>query len=354
MNRILRSGGSKVVWVGAVALAFLSDAVQAQPKPEPPPYEVVDWQTVLRECAGTARAITNEKDVECVKRVVARMPKFNPERRELFGKYYDPQKYLKNRLSDPVWSHVGGTHLTLQRIPAPEYLAYPDAKRPNLPPPNLDKHYSRWIKPEDYFKALCKHEAGEVISRTVEGVAGVYQIRPRPKVSDDALTDPYVLEDPYGDTTFENALGLFLGQGNFSFAEAPGAAPYTERRPNAAFLRFTLPDERSSTPQIAEVTQIDARYGYTWREFTGIRERELGISGGDLIVVDLRTGEVLGHKRGFVRSAITDRTLGGRVWRGAAACPAYAGNGGAMVGKDINMTYWFLRKVLKPIEKKGN
>ena len=92
---------------------------------------------------------------------------------------------------------------------------------------------------------------------------------------------------------------------------------------------------------------VDARYGYLWRENTGIRERELGIAGGDLIVVELESGEILGYLRGFTRSLITQRTLGGHNWRSAGACPLIESDRGRY-GKDIDTPFWFLRKVMKP------
>ncbi len=370
MNQALKRLLRGVVLAGLAVLVCVDSAAQAQPMPEPPPYEVVDWRTVHAECEklGTSRALT-ERQIECVKSVVARMPKFDPAKRELFGRYYDPQKYLAARLEE-TWGNAAGTWRTLQRIPAPEYWPYPEAKRPNLPPPNLDKHYRSGIGAEEYFKALCTHEAGEFINRVVEGVEGVYQIRPRPNASDDALQDPYVLEDPYGYTPGEGRgepVYDFARKGGYNFVEAPSVAyagAWAKRwsgyeysrsveEPKKSYSQFNVPNFEKLGFSRLELDKPDSQYGYTWRETTGPRERELGIAGGELIVVDLRTGEVLGYRRGFARSPVANRLLGGRNWRSTENCPIYATKYGS-TSKDEDMASLFVAKVLKPAVQKGN
>ena len=60
-----------------------------------------------------------------------------------------------------------------------------------------------------------------------------------------------------------------------------------------------------------------ARYGFTWRGITRLNDREMGIAGGELIVLDLETSEVLGFRRIF--KATTISTLGA-WWLTAANC----------------------------------
>lgn len=54
-------------------------------------------------------------------------------------------------------------------------------------------------------------------------------------------------------------------------------------------------------PVVEAVNEIRSRYGYMWR---GIErssyDRELGVGGGEVLVFDLQTNEVLGVRRNFV------------------------------------------------------
>lgn len=88
--------------------------------------------------------------------------------------------------------------------------------------------------------------------------------------------------------------------------------------------------------------QITSRYGVVWRGITRPRDRELGIAGSELLVLDLRTNEILGVRRGFaLGGAYNYPHVGkGRLnWRGAAACPA----------RDLNSNWSvFIESVVQP------
>jgi hypothetical protein len=84
---------------------------------------------------------------------------------------------------------------------------------------------------------------------------------------------------------------------------------------------------------------LRSRYGYTWRGITHFMGLDLGIAGGELIVLDLHTNNVLAVHRGFVRAVLDDRVPGGFRW--AHICP-----------KDktrLLFTYEFISRVLKPL-----
>jgi hypothetical protein len=66
----------------------------------------------------------------------------------------------------------------------------------------------------------------------------------------------------------------------------------------------------------------------------------MGIAGGELAVVDLETGEVLGLRRGF---GITE--MNNINWEAMPVCPQYPDRG---FNKDVFFTEWFLRQVLVP------
>ena len=91
---------------------------------------------------------------------------------------------------------------------------------------------------------------------------------------------------------------------------------------------------------IEEVLTVKSQYGYTWRGVKRLHDRELGIVGGELIVMDLQSNEVLAVRRGYIRSGDVRNNLTGVWWLGGHVCPAY---------KHANAyTYEFLSKVLKP------
>jgi hypothetical protein len=63
----------------------------------------------------------------------------------------------------------------------------------------------------------------------------------------------------------------------------------------------------------------------------------MGIAGGELIVLDLQTMEVMGVRRGYA------------IWNGAwtaRVCPRYGYNGGE--DKGTRFSSWFLAKVARP------
>jgi hypothetical protein len=75
---------------------------------------------------------------------------------------------------------------------------------------------------------------------------------------------------------------------------------------------------------VMPVPAHQSRYGYTWRGISRPQDRELGIAGGELIVIDLRNNEVLGYRRGFVITGNVKNVFTGIWWRTAGACPQNA------------------------------
>ena len=85
-------------------------------------------------------------------------------------------------------------------------------------------------------------------------------------------------------------------------------------------------------------TKRKARYGLTWRGIKRPHDREMGIAGGELIVLDLETNEVLAVRRGYALYA--------GQWQLTPACPKYGYEGGW--DKFGSFTYWFVGKVVRP------
>jgi len=223
-----------------------------------------------------------------------------------------------------------------------------------------DSGYKSGMTPEQYFDHLCKTEAGEFIYKTVENVEGLYMMRPRKEATDYELQHLYALEDPYGHTNGEATTGeyKFVSPNRYSYLERPTQPPRynaithrfawedkTDQQKLEGYERFTGYDSRHLESMKKEsVKQVQSRYGFTWRGITRPHDRELGIAGGELLVLNLETKEVLGVRRGYIRSG-NIRNLTGIWWLTGQACPAYGYRNGR--NKDFDFSYWFIGKVLK-------
>ena len=250
-----------------------------------------------------------------------------------------------------------------------------------------DSGYKPGMTTKEYFEHLCKTEAGEFIFKTVDNVEGIMQMRPRPLGTDDELHHLYALEDPYGEKYGEefsmgpNALKPGTIQGsyvnpwfsdavktqdfkkitykryrpdqNYKFLEKAIPASFRNPGDGARYLRYTRPNTdklvfendqymypRDQQPPLIEerVKELKSRYGFTWRGIRRPHDREMGIAGGELIILDVQTNEVLAVRRGYLASGRTRDTVGGIWWLGAAACPP----------RPVIAVGELLHKVLKP------
>lgn len=222
-----------------------------------------------------------------------------------------------------------------------------------------DSGYKPGMTSEQYFDHLCKTEAGEFIYKTVENVDGLYMMRPRKEATDDELSHLYALEDPYGHTNGEATMGEydFVSPNRYVYLERPAQPPRfnlathqfdrnSGERRLEGYERFTGYDSRHLESMKRDSAQsLRSRYGFTWRGITRPHDRELGIAGGELMVLDLETKDVLGARRGYIRSR-NMKNLTGIWWLTGQACPTYGYRGGR--NKDFDFSYWFIGKVLKP------
>jgi hypothetical protein len=243
-----------------------------------------------------------------------------------------------------------------------------------------DSGYKPGMTPQEYFDHLCKTEAGEFIFKTVEDVDGIMQMRPRAEATDYMLQHLYALEDPYGETYGEEfnmgpdalktgiqdgyvnppnsqavrrGFRLYKPDQNYKFLDKPIPAPLQNPADSAKYLRYTRPNTdkmivengqylypRDQQPKMIEerAKEPKSRYGFTWRGIMRPHDRELGIAGGEFIILDLQTNEVLAVRRGYVRSGKALETVGGIWWLGAQACPP----------RPVTARREVLHKVLKP------
>lgn len=94
-------------------------------------------------------------------------------------------------------------------------------------------------------------------------------------------------------------------------------------------------------PYVVEMEPSDvlrSHYGYTWRGITRPHDRESAIAGSELIILDLRTYEVLGVQRRFARSGGVRNNLTGIWWLNAQVCEQF--------GERNLRTTGFISKVL--------
>jgi hypothetical protein len=78
--------------------------------------------------------------------------------------------------------------------------------------------------------------------------------------------------------------------------------------------------------QVVGIARPDSRYMLTWRGVKRAQDRENGIAGGEMIVLDRQTGEVLAVRRNFVLSGRYRGRDDATMWMTAGACPGVRWN----------------------------
>jgi hypothetical protein len=223
-------------------------------------------------------------------------------------------------------------------------------KIPNPVP--ADSGYRPGMTPEQYFEHLCKNEAGEFIYKTVENVEGFYLMRPRRRPTDSEMEHLYGLEAPYQEVHGEyNSPQEYFVQphiGKYQFLEAPSSSGgykyhryYRDENAHLGRDYQTAIDGRFvRVPYIVaekDVHSLNSQFGVTWRGINRSPDRELGIAGSELIVLDLKSNEVLAIRRGFKRTGAV-RNLTGVWWLTGHPCPKL----------DKKPDHAFIGEVLKP------
>lgn len=228
-------------------------------------------------------------------------------------------------------------------------------KIPNPVP--KDGGYKPGMTSQEYFDHVCKTEAGEFIFKTVEKVEGVYQLRPRSAVNYES-NHLYAMEDPYGGPYGSKQPEVwFVSPGGYRFFESPDLI---RRQPDGLqeFIHPSYYNPPLKDSKVARYFGHDGRkqqtmqkeydatrksvYGYTWRGISRPHDRELGVAGSELIVIDLGTNEVLGIHRGYARFDIDGPMLETASMQWRQRCPL-----GPNMGGGARLT--FILKVLTPI-----
>jgi hypothetical protein len=203
-----------------------------------------------------------------------------------------------------------------------------------------DSGYKPGMTSQEYFDHLCKTEAGEFTYKTVENVEGLYMMRLREQASDDELSHLYALEDPYGYSVGgdKHPEEHFVqpAMGKYQFLETP--LPKESKAKEVVKYRRYYRDEKAypgkdyptaingqfvRVPYIVAETDtasLLSRYGFTWRGIMRPHDRELGIAGGELIILDLQTNQVLAVRRSFEKTGAVRNNLTGVWWLTARKC----------------------------------
>jgi hypothetical protein len=196
-----------------------------------------------------------------------------------------------------------------------------------------------------YFKHLCATEAGEWIFKKVKDVEGFYFARPIVKVLDtDFMKDPFGPEMPWlerlGLITADKLPDqgeMFISQptSNYRFVEQPQRDVGWQAGINEPYVRLfgytreifvkegqVVADWNERTPmQVKGITELSVRYGYTWRGIKRAKDRENGIAGGEALIYDLQTKQLVAARRQFLIGFRNPRGAGAILWEIAASCP---------------------------------
>jgi hypothetical protein len=221
-------------------------------------------------------------------------------------------------------------------IPKPQSFDFDKAK------------WRAWIpgKPKlavQYFDHLCKTEAGEWIFKKAQNVEGVYYARPQSTPTTDMLTDLHGPEMPWIQRMFilesdnahwQGAKFIQPPNYNYRFVEQPRRdVPWQAqiREPYIRLFGYTREvfvkegqvvaalNEKTAM-QVIGISKPTARYGYTWRGIRRPRDREFGIAGGEVLIYELQTKEVLAVRRQFLIAGRNPRGPGKAMWEVAARC----------------------------------
>jgi hypothetical protein len=225
---------------------------------------------------------------------------------------------------------------------------------------SLEAAKARRAKAEAMFQERCQ-KAGEFIHRTAENVEGIFLLKLRP--GDVNSSDQYGMDDPYGRDRGgdpHEVLGqneeaylksFLLGRdesgffsdtrlGGYAYVDAVDPQDGQRYRYTAGFREVTrvsaMDDGKTSFTGLEFVLdRIPApdpapRYGVTYDDLSTREERDYGIAGSSLKVIDLETNEVMAERVGYMMNSgyLVNRGPDGKPktsWLFAAdhACPRF-------------------------------
>ena len=294
---------------------------------------------------GVAVALLTTLLVGCVDAKKRRM-ELNPG--------FDPVYYGAVVAREELPPHKWTKFVTVAGQPEPvptEWVSTPEGQYAHsivLPDPlPKDSGYKWTMSATEYFLHLCEKEAGEFIYRRVPGVTGFLFDRP-PAVPDDPIVaDRYRLEAPMFEAQYQN-IGYTASDRGLEYVSPPARTfEYLEEplrvEKEPAVVLVSGYEERTHKLTNREIRKAAvSKYMVTWRGIRRKRDREHGIGGFELIIVDRETGEVLGFLRDF---GVSGRR-GPIYWLNAAQCPELASKSPR---PDVEQTFRFVSSVLQPV-----
>lgn len=202
-----------------------------------------------------------------------------------------------------------------------------------LPPPHDQPkvQYQPGMNAEAFFKELCEKEAGDFVLRTADGVRGIKIMRPLPRETGVPLWNESGGPPPGNFVAVVNGIYQYVD----AIELVPGSQTDTQ------LIHYAVDPKLSPTvPPWGvghhPVEASNARYGFTFRN-SPLENRELGIRGRELIVMDFATQEILGFRRMFSKLDFITRQSA-KLMQGTPCRPLPA--------KDSDNR--FIAKILKP------
>jgi hypothetical protein len=253
-------------------------------------------------------------------------------REQKLGPYLDPtdpEYRQKSRLRSCEILKVQPFNVeTIQATPEGKF-----AYSIQLPTP-LDKPqvlFKRGMSAAQYFQALCQKEAGDFVFETAANVNRILQVRRSPTGSRPSL-GPYSEELP---------LGPFLGISlhpewnlvapvtrRYSLLEVPASDASATYR-----LYFRDPGDPIYGVGSRPLPEPSSRYGYVWRGVEREAARELGILGGELIVLDLQRRFVMAVRRDFALYTVIEERFSDAVMFSTKRCGEFTDGGARFLAR---------------------
>lgn len=237
-------------------------------------------------------------------------------------------------------------------VTTPEGQFAHSIKIPNPVP--RDSGYRKGMTSREYFEHLCKAEAGQFIFKAIDDVPGFFFMRPPSVPTDDDLMDRYKLEAPEIERLFQLMRDTPTARARI-FVNPPWALYRFVEEPSrnlnkdgaSKYVRSYGYRQDHSPMAHALVNDLDSKFAIVWRGIRRPADRDLSIAGGEWIVFDLHSKEVLAVMRMFGLSPKAKGTPQGVWWLNASQCP------GAKVGRSAatnsSQLYEFASKVLRPV-----
>jgi hypothetical protein len=213
----------------------------------------------------------------------------------------------------------------------------------------------------DYFEHLCKTEGKDYIYSKAKDVDTVAQLRSFevPLVS---LSDPNYGPQYYRFSIFALESPLFFNE-NVANTIAGKLAPYGNKKLDEVShdiirsfyggfymnyqIKFNNNEmfsykkdygmleqmhvkglvvtdlDRKKAESVQQLDKITARYGFTWKGFNRPKDRDYGIAGGDLIIIDLEKNEIMAIQRSFIKAKIQINSPTNVNWDGIGCFEQY-------------------------------